>query len=69
MLTLSEQGLLVYAPLVEVTLTSNLVSRSLLSEPLNSWERVDTPVNEGPQALYKNGAIYLTYSASFCAYF
>ncbi|KAG8969939.1 hypothetical protein FRC05_000790 [Tulasnella sp. 425] len=43
-----------------------LGARSLLSEPLNSWERVDTPVNEGPQALYKNGAIYLTYSASFC---
>ncbi|KAG9017219.1 hypothetical protein FRB90_001329 [Tulasnella sp. 427] len=43
-----------------------LGQRSLLSEPLNSWERVDTPVNEGPQALYKNGAIYLTYSASFC---
>ncbi|KAG8921840.1 hypothetical protein FRC01_014857 [Tulasnella sp. 417] len=43
-----------------------LGARSLLSEPLNSWERVDTPVNEGPVALYKNGAIYLAFSASFC---
>jgi GH43 family beta-xylosidase len=40
----------------------------LLSEPTNSWERVDTPVNEGPAALYKNGAIYLAFSASFCEF-
>ncbi|KAG8945491.1 hypothetical protein FRC04_000776 [Tulasnella sp. 424] len=43
-----------------------LGARSLLSDPTNSWETVGSPVNEGPQALYKNGAIYLTYSASYC---
>ncbi|KAG9017218.1 hypothetical protein FRB90_001328 [Tulasnella sp. 427] len=43
-----------------------LGASSLLSTPTNSWETVGAPVNEGPQALYKNGAIYLTYSASYC---
>ncbi|KAG8959977.1 hypothetical protein FRC03_007241 [Tulasnella sp. 419] len=43
-----------------------LGSRSLLSEPTNSWERVSTPVNEGPAPLYKNGVTYLAFSASFC---
>ncbi|KAG9049646.1 hypothetical protein FS837_009617 [Tulasnella sp. UAMH 9824] len=43
-----------------------LGARSLLSTPTASWETVGSPVNEGPQALYKNGTIYLTFSASYC---
>ncbi|KAG8921839.1 hypothetical protein FRC01_014856 [Tulasnella sp. 417] len=43
-----------------------LGARSLLSTPTASWETVGVPVNEGPSALYKNGAIYLTFSASYC---
>ncbi|PPR05418.1 hypothetical protein CVT24_008032 [Panaeolus cyanescens] len=39
---------------------------SLLSEPTQSWETVDTPVNEGPAALYSGSRVWLAYSASFC---
>ncbi|KAG8913826.1 hypothetical protein FRC00_001499, partial [Tulasnella sp. 408] len=42
-------------------------ARSLISHPLQSWERNGWYVNEGPQPLYHNGAIYLTYSASLCS--
>jgi GH43 family beta-xylosidase len=38
----------------------------VLSEPTLAWERVDTPVNEGPAPLYHDGKIFLAYSASFC---
>ncbi|KAH6632567.1 glycosyl hydrolase [Chaetomium tenue] len=38
----------------------------VLSEPTLDWERVDTPVNEGPAPLYHDGKIFLAYSASFC---
>ncbi|KAL2192335.1 arabinofuranosidase [Corynascus similis CBS 632.67] len=38
----------------------------VLSQPLLDWERVDTPVNEGPAPLYHDGKIFLAYSASFC---
>jgi GH43 family beta-xylosidase len=45
---------------------TSLGASKVLSEPLLDWERVDTPVNEGPTALYNNGKIFLAYSASFC---
>ncbi|KAG8941867.1 hypothetical protein FRC04_004044 [Tulasnella sp. 424] len=41
--------------------------RSLISHPLESWERNGWYVNEVPQPLHHNGAIYLTYSASLCS--
>jgi GH43 family beta-xylosidase len=36
----------------------------LLSRPEYGWERIHSPVNEGPFALIKNDTIYLTYSAA-----
>lgn len=36
----------------------------LLSRPEYGWERIHSPVNEGPFALIKNGTIFLTYSAA-----
>ncbi|KAG8986960.1 hypothetical protein FRB90_003671, partial [Tulasnella sp. 427] len=42
-------------------------ARSLISHPLESWERNGWYVNEGPQPLYHNGTIYLSYSASLCS--
>ncbi|KAF2144981.1 glycoside hydrolase family 43 protein [Aplosporella prunicola CBS 121167] len=38
----------------------------VLSEPTESWETVNNPVNEGPAAMYHGGTTYLTYSASDC---
>ena len=38
----------------------------VISQPLESWERSGTPVNEGPIALYLSGKTYLTYSANYC---
>ncbi|KAF2679647.1 glycoside hydrolase family 43 protein [Lentithecium fluviatile CBS 122367] len=38
----------------------------LLSQPTLSWERVNTPVMEGPAALYHGGKTFLSYSASYC---
>ncbi|KAK2779451.1 hypothetical protein FQN52_002465 [Onygenales sp. PD_12] len=37
-----------------------------LSQPTEPWEIVDTPVNEGPAALYHDGNIYIAFSASAC---
>lgn len=38
--------------------------RYLLSAPTYKWEKNGMPINEGPAALYKDGAVYLIYSAS-----
>lgn len=38
--------------------------RHLLSEPTHKWETKGMPINEGPAALYKDGRVYLVYSAS-----
>lgn len=38
--------------------------RTLISAPVNSWERVGWAVNEGPVALQKDGNIFIVYSAS-----
>jgi len=45
---------------------TSLGTRAVLSEPTLAWERVDTPVNEGPAAMYHGGKTFLAYSASFC---
>lgn len=45
---------------------TSLGTRKVLSEPTQSWERVDTPVNEGPAAMYHGGKTFLSFSASFC---
>ncbi|KAM7182868.1 Arabinanase/levansucrase/invertase [Rhypophila sp. PSN 637] len=38
-----------------------------LSQPLESWERVEIPVNEGPAGLYHaGGRVWIAYAASFC---
>ena len=41
-------------------------SRARLSSPTLSWERQTHPVNEGPEALYRNGKVMVVYSASAC---
>jgi GH43 family beta-xylosidase len=47
------------------TVTGN---RTLLTAPVHAWEREGSdPVNEGPAALYHDGRIFVTYSASQCA--
>jgi len=51
------------APLKTV---SSLGSTTVISQPTLSWETVDTPVNEGPAALYHGGKTFIVYSASFC---
>jgi GH43 family beta-xylosidase len=43
-------------------------SRTLLTSPTYAWEQEGTAfVNEGPAALYHDGRIFVTYSASQCA--
>lgn len=39
---------------------------STLSQPLEEWERVEIPVNEGPAGLYHGGRVWIAYAASFC---
>ncbi|KAK0659400.1 Extracellular exo-alpha-(1-_5)-L-arabinofuranosidase [Lasiodiplodia hormozganensis] len=53
------------APMTSPTTLGDTV---LLSQPLEDWERVDTPVNEGPYLLQSpsSGTYYIAYSASFC---
>ncbi|KAF9893216.1 hypothetical protein FE257_011639 [Aspergillus nanangensis] len=46
-----------------VSLTGSIY---VISQPTQSWERQGNPVNEGPAALYFNGATYISYSASDC---
>jgi GH43 family beta-xylosidase len=38
--------------------------RVLISSPEHDWERVDMPINEGPQVLQRDGKIFIIYSAS-----
>lgn len=45
---------------------TSIGTSKLLSQPTLSWETVDTPVNEGPAAMYHGGKTYLAYSASYC---
>ncbi|WP_341977384.1 family 43 glycosylhydrolase [Microbacterium sp. LWO13-1.2] len=39
---------------------------NILSQPVEAWETIGQPVNEGPIALQKDGRTWVTYSASFC---
>lgn len=39
---------------------------NILSQPVESWETIGEPVNEGPIALQHDGRTWITYSASFC---
>lgn len=39
---------------------------NLLSQPVEPWEVIGQPVNEGPIALQHDGRTWITYSASFC---
>ncbi|MDC0767966.1 family 43 glycosylhydrolase [Streptomyces sp. HD] len=56
---------LVIAPLSNpYTLASNTFT--IISSPTLAWERSGSPVNEGPEPLYRGGRTFLTYSASFC---
>ena len=41
-------------------------SRVLLSTPTHDWEKKLANVNEGPEALYHDGKIFVVYSASAC---
>ncbi len=46
-------------------------SLQIISRPTYDWERWGTPdsalsVNEGPEVLYRNGRVFLTYSGSTC---
>ena len=45
---------------------TSIGAHKILSEPTLPWETVDTPVNEGPAAMYHGGKTFLAYSASFC---
>lgn len=58
-------------------LQSNYISRmsnpwtatgpmNILSQPVEPWETIGQPVNEGPIALQHDGRTWVTYSASFC---
>ncbi|MFE6619064.1 family 43 glycosylhydrolase [Streptomyces sp. NPDC057740] len=56
---------LVIAPLSNpYTLASNTFT--IISSPTLDWERSGSPVNEGPEPLYRDGRTFLTYSASSC---
>lgn len=39
---------------------------NVLSQPVEAWETIGQPVNEGPIALQHDGRTWITYSASFC---
>jgi GH43 family beta-xylosidase len=39
---------------------------SVLSQPLEPWETIEEPVNEGPAPLYHDGKVWIAYAASFC---
>ncbi|NQX17566.1 RICIN domain-containing protein [Rathayibacter sp. VKM Ac-2857] len=40
--------------------------QNVLSQPLEPWETIGAPVNEGPVPLQKDGRTWIVYSASFC---
>ncbi|MGX5697559.1 family 43 glycosylhydrolase [Agromyces soli] len=39
---------------------------NILSQPVEAWETIGAPVNEGPIPLQHDGRTWITYSASFC---
>ena len=39
---------------------------NILSQPVESWETIGAPVNEGPIPLQRDGRTWIVYSASFC---
>lgn len=41
-------------------------SLSIISEPSETWERSEVPVQEGAAALYFGGKTYIAYSANYC---
>ena len=41
--------------------------RKLLSSPTYSWETAGGAVNEGPEAIYHDGKVYIVFSASHCS--
>ncbi|KAL4814676.1 glycosyl hydrolase [Aspergillus spinulosporus] len=45
---------------------STIGETHILSQPLEDWETVGAPVNEGPAPLYHDGKIWVAYSASYC---
>ncbi|KAI9044827.1 glycoside hydrolase family 43 protein [Aspergillus affinis] len=45
---------------------STIGEKHILSQPLEDWERVEAPVNEGAAPLYHDGKIWVAYSASYC---
>ncbi|MBT2422827.1 family 43 glycosylhydrolase [Streptomyces sp. ISL-22] len=56
---------LVIAPMSNpYTLAGNTFT--IISSPTLDWERSGSPVNEGPEPLYRGGRTFLTYSASSC---
>ena len=57
-----KQSLLI-APL---TSPSTSGDAAVLSVPTEEWELAETPVNEGPHALYHGGKTMLSFSGSYC---
>lgn len=49
-----------------LTSPSTIGPAHILSQPLEEWETVDTPVNEGAAPLYHDGQVWVGYSASYC---
>lgn len=46
-----------------VSLTGSIY---VISQPTETWETQQYPVNEGPEALYMNDRTMIAYSASYC---
>ena len=40
--------------------------RVMISSPRYAWEEAGSSVNEGPEAMIRNGQVFVTYSASGC---
>ncbi|EOD47625.1 putative glycosyl family protein [Neofusicoccum parvum UCRNP2] len=49
-----------------MTSATQLGTSVLISEPLEDWETVGAPVNEGPYVMEHSGTYFMTYSASYC---
>ncbi|GME26068.1 Glycoside hydrolase family 43 [Neofusicoccum parvum] len=49
-----------------MTSATQLGTSVLISEPLEGWETVGAPVNEGPYVMEHSGTYFMTYSASYC---
>ncbi|KAL3482180.1 glycosyl hydrolase [Aspergillus californicus] len=45
---------------------SSIGDTHILSEPVEDWETVGAPVNEGAAPLYHDGRTWVAYSASYC---